>query len=182
MSFWGTMYVVAVLLVAIPIAAHGQFLESEILLAEQSIFGLSPVLAALTITFIGIGLRVYIGTSGKPRSAFNAQALATSFIIGFFASVQLVIVALNNLDPNIDELQLLGIVIGQIAAVMGVDAGVKGMQKRATDKVLRRQPTARSDTQNPKASPPTDDQSHGHPEPSTKPASDHQDTYPHERQ
>ena len=101
----------------------------------MEILGLSPVAAALIITLTGITLRTILGMSGKSRKEFNPQLLLVSFVIGFFASVQLVITSLQHIPADADELVILSIVTGEIATVMGIDAGVRSAGKRADAKM-----------------------------------------------
>lgn len=91
----------------------------------MEILGLHPAVVALGIVIVGITLRTLIGILGKTKSEFNPNQLALSFILGFFASIQLVIVALENLSESADELVQLSFITGQIAVVMGIDAGIK---------------------------------------------------------
>ena len=112
-------------------AHDGDHVESHTI---DTIFGYSPVIAALLITVIGIGLRTFIGIAGKRKSEFNPMLLMTSFIIGFFASLQLVIASLQHIPIGIDELGMLGIISGEVATVMGIDAVVKSGGKRVAAK------------------------------------------------
>ena len=91
----------------------------------MDILGLHPIPIALGIVIIGIVLRTIIGVLGKTKADFNINQVVLSFILGFFASIQLVIVAVENIHPDADELIQLSFVTGQIAAVMGIDAGIK---------------------------------------------------------
>lgn len=91
----------------------------------MEILGLHPAILALGIVIVGITLRTIIGLLGKAKSEFNPNQLALSFILGFFASIQLVIIAIENLSAGADELVQLSFVTGQIAVVMGIDAGIK---------------------------------------------------------
>lgn len=91
----------------------------------MEILGLHPAVVALGIVIIGITLRTLIGILGKTRNEFNPNQLVLSFILGFFASIQLVIISIENLAPDAGELVQLSFLTGQIAAVMGIDAGIK---------------------------------------------------------
>lgn len=106
---------------------------------SKTMFGTSLVVVALAITIIGIALRTIIGMSGKPRSEFNPQLLLVSIIVGFFASIQLVIVTLQQIPADANELLLLSIVTSAIATVMGIDAGVKSAAKRVQAKINKPQ-------------------------------------------
>ena len=98
------------------------------------IFGFSPVVAALGITVIGVTLRTVIGMVGKPKSEFNPQLIMVSLIVGFFASLQLVVSSLQHIPVDISELGMLSIITGEIATVMGIDAAVKSGGKRVQAK------------------------------------------------
>ena len=95
------------------------------------ILGINHIWVALGITVIGIAFRTFIGMAGKSRKEFNFGLVGTSFIIGFFASVQLVIASLQHIPADVNDLTLLSIITGEIATVMGIDAGVKSASKRA---------------------------------------------------
>lgn len=105
--------------------------------ADPYVLGLHPIIAALGITTAGIMLRTLIGYAGKPKSEFNPGLLATSFVLGFFASIQLVIVSLQHIPADAGDLAILSIIMGEIATVMGIDAGIKSAGKRAQDKYAK---------------------------------------------
>ena len=126
------LFVAVLSCVIIPTTAYAQ----TDIISDTKILGLHPIVAALGITLLGIGLRTVIGIAGKPRSEFNAPLLMTSLIIGFFATIQLVIVSLQHIPEDANDLIILSIITGEIATVMGIDAGVKSAGKRAQAKMV----------------------------------------------
>lgn len=121
------LFVAVVSCVIVPASVYAQE-------TRDTILGINVVWAALAITAIGIGLRTFIGFAGKPAKEFNPQLLLTSIIIGFFASIQLVIASIQHIPEDAGQLVYLSVITGEIATVMGIDAGVKGAGKRAQDK------------------------------------------------
>ena len=101
--------------------------QSDIL--NTKILGLNPILVAVGITGIGVGHRVFTGILKSQDRKFSGGQLASSLMIGFFASLQLVIVAVQNIPADANELTQLALVATAVAATMGIDAGVKDSQK-----------------------------------------------------
>ena len=71
---------------------------------EYSILSLllssDAVVIAIIISIIGIGLRTGMGMVGKPLSEFSPSITAISFVIGFLAASQLVVVSIENLPTD----------------------------------------------------------------------------------
>jgi len=101
---------------------------------EQSLlsilFSSDVVIIAIVISIIGISIRTGMGMVGKPLKEFSFSITAISFIIGFLAASQLVVVAIENLPVNATPGVLFSLIIGQILTVMGLDAGIKTIGKK----------------------------------------------------
>lgn len=127
---------IILLTVTIPTAVAQQETTSDDQLRKE--FGVSPVVIALGITITGILIRTGLGMAGKSLKDFNYSLLGVSFVMGFFASIPLVITALQHIPADATELGLLQLIIGQIAVVMGIDVGVKAAGKAVTNKLVKR--------------------------------------------
>ena len=95
-----------------------------------TILGLHPIIAALGITIIAIGLRTIFGMAGKSRKDFDIILLLRSAAVGFFAAITMVATSLGHIPVGATDLAILTIVTTQIAGVMGIDAGVHSVSKR----------------------------------------------------
>jgi hypothetical protein len=98
----------------------------------STLFGSDVVIIAIIISVIGIGIRTGMGMVGKPLKEFSFSITAISFVIGFLAASQLVVVAIENLPVGATPGVLFSLVIGQILTVMGLDAGVKTIGKKVS--------------------------------------------------
>jgi len=90
----------------------------------MDIFGLSPIIAAIAITGIGVGVQVGLGFL-QSTTAFDPKKLIASAIISVFAAFGIVIPVLTALPEDIDQLTQLSVFIGTIAAIAGIDQLVK---------------------------------------------------------
>jgi len=88
------------------------------------------VLIAIVISVIGISIRTAMGMAGKPLSEFSFSITALSFIIGFLAATQLVVISIENLPTNTTPGILFSLLAGEILTVMGLDAGIKTIAKK----------------------------------------------------
>ena len=108
---------------------------SDIDHTQDMILGFSPILIALAITVTGVLLRIFQGLVKRRQAAdgsakIDPMQITSSFIISFFASLPIVGTALHNIPYDISDLNLFVMLVGMIATVMGIDAGVKaGIQK-----------------------------------------------------
>ena len=125
-----SILILGILALVIMIPAAFAHEEGEALPTITSILGFTPIQAAIGITIIGIGFRTFIGMSGKPIRDFNVKILAKSGIVAFFASLTIVITSIQYIPVGIDDLGMLAIITGEIATVMGVDAGIHSASKR----------------------------------------------------
>ena len=97
---------------------------------QDKILGFSPILIALGITIIGVSLRIFQGIVkrrqlGDGSGNVDPVQILSSFVISFFASLPIVGTGLHNIPHGITELNLFVMLVGMIATVMGIDAGVK---------------------------------------------------------
>lgn len=101
---------------------------------EESLLSLlftsDVVIVSIVISVIGISLRTAMGMVGKPLSEFSFSITGISFIIGFLAASQLVVVSIENLPTNATSGILFSIIVGEILTVMGLDAGIKTIGKK----------------------------------------------------
>ena len=94
------------------------------------LFSSDAVIIAVVISVIGISIRTAMGMVGKPLSEFSFSITAISFIIGFLAASQLVVVSIENLPADATPGVLFSLLIGEILTVMGLDAGIKTIGKK----------------------------------------------------
>lgn len=94
------------------------------------LFSSDAVIIAVVISVIGISIRTAMGMVGKPLSDFSLSITGISFIIGFLAASQLVVVSIENLPTDTTPGVLFALLIGEILTVMGLDAGVKTISKK----------------------------------------------------
>lgn len=101
---------------------------------EQSLLSLlfasDVVVIAIVISVIGISIRTAMGMVGKPLKEFSFSITGISFVIGFLAASQLVVVSIENLPVDATPGVLFSLIIGEILTVMGLDAGVKTIGKK----------------------------------------------------
>ena len=95
-----------------------------------TLFSSDVVIIAIVISIIGISIRTGMGMVGKPLKEFSFSITAISFIIGFLAASQLVVVAIENLPADATSGVLFSLIIGQVLTVMGLDAGIKTIGKK----------------------------------------------------
>ncbi len=94
------------------------------------LFSSDAVIIAVVISIIGISIRTGMGMVGKPLSEFSPSITAISFVIGFLAASQLVVVSIENLPIDATPGVIFSLLIGQVLTVMGLDAGVKTIAKK----------------------------------------------------
>lgn len=68
---------------------------------------------------------------GKEWSEFNPTMAATTFMLALVTSVGLVAPVIEALPDDMSATMQLAAVAGQVAAIMGIDAGVRKGQKAA---------------------------------------------------
>ena len=86
--------------------------------------------AAIIITIIGIGIRVGMALADKGIKSFSIQMMAISLVVGFLTSLQLVLLAIENMPHDIQPTTQLSLFTGQVLTVMGVDSGAKYVGKK----------------------------------------------------
>ena len=94
------------------------------------LFSSDAVVIAIVISVIGISIRTAMGMVGKPLKEFSPSITGISFIIGFLAASQLVVVSIENLPTDATPGVLFSLLIGEILTVMGLDAGIKTIGKK----------------------------------------------------
>ena len=97
---------------------------------EVTIFGLEPVIAAVIIAAVGISFRTIFGFAGKNRKEFDYILMLRTAASAFFSAVVIVIPTLSHIAADATNETVMIIVLTQIAAVMGVDAGQHSLAKR----------------------------------------------------
>ncbi len=97
----------------------------------MQVLGLDPVLITIVICVIGVLYRILTGMAGKSWSEFNPTMAMTTFMLAFVTSVGLVAPVIDALPDDMDSTMQLAAVAGQVAAIMGIDAGVRKGQKAA---------------------------------------------------
>ena len=90
----------------------------------MDILGLEPIMAAIVITVIGVGVQVGLGVL-QSTEPFNARKLVASAIISVFAAFAIVIPILTALPDDIDQLTQFSVFVGTIASIAGIDQVVK---------------------------------------------------------
>ncbi len=97
----------------------------------MEILGLDPVLLTVIICIIGVSYRILTGMQGKKLSEFNPTMAATTFMLALVTSVGLVAPVIHALPSDMSSTMQLAVIAGQVAAIMGIDAGVRKGQKAA---------------------------------------------------
>jgi len=97
----------------------------------MQILGLDPVVVTIAICIAGVSYQVITGMAGKKWSEFSPTLAMTTFMIGIITSIGLVAPVIDALPDGMDSTLQLAAVAGQIAVVMGIDAGAKKGQKIA---------------------------------------------------
>jgi len=87
----------------------------------MQIFGLEPLMAAVVITVIGISLQNVLGWL-KSTDAVNPRLIASSALIAFVVSLQLVIPVIENIPEDIEDITKFQILVVVIASIAGIDA------------------------------------------------------------
>jgi len=95
------------------------------------VLGLDPVLVTIAICVIGVSYRILTGMAGKSWSEFNPTMAMTTFMLGIVTSIGLVAPVIDALPDNLSSTLQMAAIVGQIALVMGIDAGVRKGQKVA---------------------------------------------------
>jgi hypothetical protein len=90
----------------------------------MDILGLEPIMAAIVITVIGVGIQVGLGVL-QSSNPFDVRKLVSSAIISVFTSFAIVVPILTALPSDIDSLTQFSVLIGTIAAIAGIDQLVK---------------------------------------------------------
>lgn len=97
----------------------------------MEILGLDPVLLTVIVCIVGVSYRILTGMQGKKWSEFNPTMAATTFMLGIVTSVGLVAPVIHALPSDMSSTMQLAVIAGQVAAIMGIDAGVRKGQKAA---------------------------------------------------
>ena len=97
---------------------------------EVTIFGLEPVVAAVIIAAVAVSFRTIFGFAGKAKIEFDYILTLRTAMAAFFSSVVIVIPTLSHISLDATNETVGIIVLTQIAAVMGVDAGQHSLAKR----------------------------------------------------
>lgn len=97
----------------------------------MQVLGLDPVLLTVIICVVGVSYRILTGMQGKKWSEFNPTMAATTFMLAIVISVGLVAPVIDALPDTMSPTMQLAAVAGQVAAIMGIDAGVRKGQKAA---------------------------------------------------
>ena len=97
---------------------------------EVTIFGLEPVVAAVIIAAVAVSFRTIFGFAGKSKIEFDYILTLRTAMAAFFSSVVIVIPTLSHISLDATNETVGIIVLTQIAAVMGVDAGQHSLAKR----------------------------------------------------
>jgi len=95
------------------------------------VLGLDPVLLTVVICIIGVSYRILTGMAGKSWREFNPTLAMTTFMLALVTSVGLVAPVIDALPSDMSTTMQLAAVAGQVAAIMGIDAGVRKGQKAA---------------------------------------------------
>ncbi len=97
----------------------------------MQVLGLDPVLLTVVICIIGVSYRIITGMQGKKWSEFNPTMAATTFMLALVTSVGIVAPVIDALPDDMSPTMQLAAVAGQVAVIMGIDAGVRKGQKAA---------------------------------------------------
>ena len=97
----------------------------------MQVLGLDPVAVTVAICVIGVLYRILTGMAGKSWSEFNPTMAMTTFMLGIVTSIGLVAPVIDALPDNLSSTLQMAAIVGQIALVMGIDAGVRKGQKVA---------------------------------------------------
>ena len=97
----------------------------------MQVLGLDPVLVTVAICIIGVSYRILTGMAGKSWSEFNPTMAMTTFMLGIVTSIGLVAPVIDALPDNLSSTLQMAAIVGQVALVMGIDAGVRKGQKVA---------------------------------------------------
>ena len=107
---------------------------------EVSIFGLDPVIAAVIIAAVAVSFRTVFGFAGKSKREFDYILMLRTAMAAFFSSVVIVIPTLSHISVDASNETVGIIVLTQIAAVMGVDAGQHSLAKRIGKHMAAKKP------------------------------------------
>jgi len=98
----------------------------------MQVFGLDPIVAAILITTIGVTLQNVLGWL-KNKDSFDPRMVASSAMIAFIISLQMVIPVIENIPEDIEQIAKFQILIVAIASIAGIDAlgknGIKAVLK-----------------------------------------------------
>lgn len=97
----------------------------------MEILGLDPVLLTIIVCVVGVSYRILTGMQGKKWSEFNPTMAATTFMLALVTSVGLVAPVIDALPDDMSSTMQLAAITGQVAVIMGIDAGVRKGQKAA---------------------------------------------------
>lgn len=103
-------------------------------LSHDKILGIEPIPLAVGITIIGLFLRITMGMA-KNKTPFDSRAVYQSSIMSFFGSIPIVATGLYHIPTDTNDLGLFVLLVGLLASVIGVDAGVKGVQSKIKERV-----------------------------------------------
>ena len=122
---------------------------------RTDIWGLSPVLVAVGITVTGVMFRVVLGMLNKRRRDFEPRVLVQSFILGWFASIGLVVGSVQHIPLDAPDLVIFQLLVGETATVMGIDAAGYSASKRISERRNGNGKPAQSHRPPPAQPPPT---------------------------
>ncbi|KKN76238.1 hypothetical protein LCGC14_0372640 [marine sediment metagenome] len=98
----------------------------------MQVFGLDPIVAAVLITTVGVTLQNVLGWL-KNQDGFDPRLVASSALIAFVISLQMVIPVIENIPEDIEQIAKFQILIVAIASIAGIDAlgknGIKAVLK-----------------------------------------------------
>ena len=87
----------------------------------MQVFGLDPIVAAVLITTIGVTVQNVLGWL-KNKDSFDPRMVASSAMIAFIISLQMVIPVIENIPEDISQIAKFQILIVAIASIAGIDA------------------------------------------------------------
>lgn len=103
----------------------------------MQILGLDPIPAALLISLIAVGLRTWWGMTDKDLKDFNFRLLSQTIIIGLLIAIIAVAGNIEAFPNDVSDLQQLIFVVSQVAAIIGIDKGVKEGGKLLAGKIKK---------------------------------------------
>jgi len=99
------------------------------------VFGLSPVLATISIVFTGVALQNILGWL-KTKGEYDIRSAAASAIIAFVVGITIIGPQIEIIqDQMMSDLSELIIVAGLVASIAGFDTLTKNVFKIASNKI-----------------------------------------------